>query len=433
MFAKRRILKVGNASSVRTPILLPSFSSKGFPNVAEILEAMEEYISDEVLVSAYDLHYKELELGFDFASLIFLDSGGYEASKDAELSETFDKEHVAKAWTPEMYAEVVSSWSSLSPTIFVSFDHPKHRCNIFDQVERAKAMSLPASAAHYAKSLLIKPESADAKRVHLEKVTPAISKMTDFAVIGVTEKEIGNSMLDRMVNVARLRQELSRRSTYFNVSGITIRAPSLALIRIPVVETPLTSAFGRFCCKSRLRLMGCQSILLRTAGIDPPALSLRNSCATQCTEHERVVVVQPAMQVAAGSERWRPLILGTSRAAQSEPTELQDALEVCEPHLDLLALMPGSLEVLGTSEGTRNIPSGFVLITWNLAEGDLRTALRSEFAAVAVAFSSQVDQRGPTIHKRPSRRQGRARGTVVDIASRIIAEVAAREGALISL
>jgi hypothetical protein len=69
MFAKRRILKVGNASSVRTPILLPSFSSKGFPNVAEILEAMEEYISDEVLVSAYDLHYKELEPGFDFASL----------------------------------------------------------------------------------------------------------------------------------------------------------------------------------------------------------------------------------------------------------------------------------------------------------------------------------------------------------------------------
>ena len=31
------------------------------------------------------------------------------------------------------------------------------------------------------------------------------------------------------------------------------------------------------------------------------------------------------------------LILGTSRAAQSEPTELQDALQVCEPHLDLFA------------------------------------------------------------------------------------------------
>jgi hypothetical protein len=33
------------------------------------------------------------------------------------------------------------------------------------------------------------------------------------------------------------------------------------------------------------------------------------------------------------------LILGASRATQSEPTELQDALQVREPHLDLLALM----------------------------------------------------------------------------------------------
>jgi hypothetical protein len=210
MFAKRRILKVGNAPSIKTPILLPSFSSKGFPNIANVLKAMEEYISDEILVSAYDLHFKELESGFDFASVIFLDSGGYEASKESELSETFDREHLARPWVPEMYAEVISKWSALSPTIFVSFDHPKNRCGIFEQVERAKALSLPPSGGHYAKSLLIKPETVDSKRVHLAKVVPAISKMTDFAVIGVTEKEIGNSMLDRMINVARLRQELNR-------------------------------------------------------------------------------------------------------------------------------------------------------------------------------------------------------------------------------
>jgi hypothetical protein len=210
MFAKRRALKVGSAPSVKTPILLPSFSSKGFPNVAEILEAMKEYISDEVLVSAYDLYFDELKPAFDFASLIFMDSGGYEASKESELSETFDKEHIAKPWTPEMYAEVVSKWTSISPTIFVSFDHPKNRCGIIEQVERAKALKLPTSVGHYAKSLLIKPESGEAKRVHLDTVVPAISKMTDFAVIGVTEKEIGNSVLSRMVNVARLRRELDR-------------------------------------------------------------------------------------------------------------------------------------------------------------------------------------------------------------------------------
>src|ERR1044072_8121942 len=92
MLAKRRILKVGAAPSISTPLLLPSFSSKGFPRVAETLKAMEEYISDEVLISAYDLHFSLIEPPFDFASTIFLDSGGYEASKDSELSETFERE-----------------------------------------------------------------------------------------------------------------------------------------------------------------------------------------------------------------------------------------------------------------------------------------------------------------------------------------------------
>jgi len=106
---------------------------------------------------------------------------------------------------------------------------------------------------------------------------------------------------------------------------------------------------------------------------------------------------------------------------------------VCEPHLDLLALPSRLLERLGPGEGTRNIPSGFVLIAWNLAKWDLRTAQRSEFATVAVALSSQIDQRGPAIHKCPRRREGLARRTMIDVARRIILKVAAREGAVVAL
>src|SRR3954453_5736376 len=42
-------------------------------------------------------------------------------------------------------------------------------------------------------------------------------------------------------------------------------------------------------------------------------------------------------------------------AAQSEPTKLQDALQVCEPHLDLFALTPRELEALGASERPGNV------------------------------------------------------------------------------
>lgn len=208
MLAKRRTLKIGNTASVKTPILLPSFSSKGFPNVSKILEAMEEYISDEILVSAYDLHYKKLQKKFDFASVIFLDSGGYEASKDTELSDTFENDHIPSNWTAENYNDVIAAWDSISPTVFVSFDHPKHRLKMKDQVLRAKQLAVPDGDR--AVALLLKPESEGSKRVHLKNVVPSIPDMGSFCAIGITEKEIGNSVLDRMINVARLRHEVDK-------------------------------------------------------------------------------------------------------------------------------------------------------------------------------------------------------------------------------
>jgi hypothetical protein len=208
MFAKKRTIRLGNTTELKTPILLPSFSSKGFPKVQKILKACEEYIADEILVSAYDISYGVISPEFDFASAIFLDSGGYEASKDSDLSEIYEGDHAAKDWSPEKYAEVVQNWTCASPTVFVSFDHPKHRTITKEQIERARALNLPPG--EHARSILLKPERETAIRLHLENITPHIPRLKDFAMVGVTEKEIGNSILNRMVNVARLRRALDK-------------------------------------------------------------------------------------------------------------------------------------------------------------------------------------------------------------------------------
>lgn len=42
----------------------------------------------------------------------------------------------------------------------------------------------------------------------MKHIVPTVKDMHGFAAIGVTEKEIGNSVLDRMVNIARLRRGL---------------------------------------------------------------------------------------------------------------------------------------------------------------------------------------------------------------------------------
>jgi hypothetical protein len=74
---------------------------------------------------------------------------------------------------------------------------------------------------------------------------------------------------------------------------------------------------------------------------------------------------EPSQVLGDGSKN--KLVLGVSWAAQSEATELQDALQVCEPHLDLLALMPRPLEAFGASERPGNISGMLMDIAWDFA------------------------------------------------------------------
>src|SRR3954467_8438598 len=92
-----------------------------------------------------------------------------------------------------------------------------------------------------------------------------------------------------------------------------------------------------------------------------------------------------AMPVAAGSGQWQPEQThpGASWATQSKPTEPQDALQVCKPHLDLLALAPRLLEALGASERPGNVSRVFMDVARDLARWILWTALRFEWATIA--------------------------------------------------
>jgi len=206
MLAKRRSLKLDGIELERTPLLVPSFSSKGFSEIDKIIEYCTELIYDVTLVSAYDLHYGKIKPPFNFASLIFLDSGGYEASKDAELSDFGDKEHVPKAWKQEFQEAQLANWNPGVPSVLISYDHPKERLPLSAQIERAIAMAPGRTGV--LREILLKPEKEAQARLQIEPIVKDIRKLADFDVIGVTEKEIGNSIMNRMQNIARLRVAL---------------------------------------------------------------------------------------------------------------------------------------------------------------------------------------------------------------------------------
>lgn len=207
MLAKRRGLYRGSNEVLRTPLLLPSFSSKGFPEVQTILDTTSEVIDGEILVSAYDVFYEHIKEPFDFAQSIFLDSGGYEASQDVELSEIKHRDYEPAAWTLKQYQQVINSWKSTSPTVFVSYDHPNDRVSTADQIDRAEN-TLPTSD-NYFREILFKPETEDEDETNVTAIIENIHKLKAFDVIGVTEKEIGASLQARMVSIARIRRALN--------------------------------------------------------------------------------------------------------------------------------------------------------------------------------------------------------------------------------
>jgi hypothetical protein len=208
MLAKRRALKLNGQEIERTPLLIPSFSSKGFPEVDNIIKYCSELIDGVMLVSAYDLHYGKVKPPFNFPSLIFLDSGGYEASKDTELSDFGDKEHKPKPWTQAMHEAQLANWKPRVPTVLISYDHPRERLPIKAQVERAKAMAPGRDG--YLREILLKPETAAQRFLQMANIIKNVHRLEDFDVIGVTEKEVGNSIFDRMKHIAELRRALEK-------------------------------------------------------------------------------------------------------------------------------------------------------------------------------------------------------------------------------
>jgi hypothetical protein len=213
--AKRRGFYRDGKEIIRTPLLLPSFSSKGFPEVQEIIEATSEVIDGPCLISAYDLHYETIKGPFDFAQALFIDSGGYEAGKDVELSDLGMTPHTPADWSQANFNQIIDGWQSTTPTVLVSYDHPRDRLPVVKQIERADTM-LPRREGVF-REILFKPdicatgqdvEPLAAIRVNVDAIAANIGMMTRFDALGITEKEVGGNLKERMVNIARIRRAL---------------------------------------------------------------------------------------------------------------------------------------------------------------------------------------------------------------------------------
>ena len=194
----------GKPVNVKTPLLVPSFSSKALVDVDPVFEALKPSITESFLVSAYDVKHGKIKLpGYPFAEVMFLDSGGYEVSKDHDLLDPLYPEAVPKDWTIEEYREVLRDVDPIMPTFVTAFDHPSERKTISQQIDAAVGTfkDFPCLG----REILFKPEIKGQDLVPIPNLIAEVSRCTEFDIVGITETELGDSFLERMANIAKVR------------------------------------------------------------------------------------------------------------------------------------------------------------------------------------------------------------------------------------
>lgn len=235
MLAERRTFTI-NGQAFETPMVIPSFSSRGFPDVKKIIAGAKEYITDETLISAYDLSYGLIPKdGWTFPTVIFVDSGGYETGSETDLSDHRSTSNSdAKRWTQDLYFKELEKWKHPRPSVFVSYDNPDRRVDFQTQVNRARKIKekFPRAASEI---LLKAPRKATNKHpyggfVEISHFHDIISQLIEFEIIGVTEKELGRSINERLQKVAKIRQILNSND---------IRSPLHIFGSLDPITTPL--------------------------------------------------------------------------------------------------------------------------------------------------------------------------------------------------
>ena len=222
MLARRSNLRLKNGTTVALPMLVPSFSSKGFGLAREVgqkksysrvsayLDLIHPYLNTSFLLSGYDLHFGHLKnttTSYHSAALVFIDSGGYELSPDYDSSEPRVYDHEPSSFTVADYAKVLQHLPQ-GQFIVANFDHTAKGNPVEVQIQVAQKFF--AGQSRFLNNFIIKSSGKRAAYLDTNAVVANVAKCRGFNVLGFTEKELGNNLIDRLRTIAKIRAAMDR-------------------------------------------------------------------------------------------------------------------------------------------------------------------------------------------------------------------------------
>lgn len=232
MLARRSKLDHPLIGEVELPLLVPAFSSKGsglarkrganshdFSYAAPELAEFGRHPSNSVLVSAYDLHFQHFEAPgvkpknpvehLRNAALVFMDSGGYELSSELDDSEPKQYQYAPKqGFGKRQYEAILRGLASLDeplPLVISNFDHCRRARPIKKQIQEARKLFERFPDSLHTLIIRAPQKGADIDPEDITRRDYKNLTASNIDVVGVTEKELGLHLVDRLKRIAQLR------------------------------------------------------------------------------------------------------------------------------------------------------------------------------------------------------------------------------------
>lgn len=229
MLARSRRVTLRNRIQFETPLLVPGFSSMAMgPLSHETSDRKVEltacsiihtnvhtdYIKEAFMVSAYDIHYSLLADSQSFnqefhssryskSRFLFIDSGWYEKQKNSQGAVFVEGQALELPWDETAYRETIDALDRDIPAVVVGYDHP----GAYPE-QIAHAQNFSGNHPEFAFTILLKAPEDSRFHAFDGLSQKDASNLRAFDIIGVTEKELGESILERLVTLANFRKQL---------------------------------------------------------------------------------------------------------------------------------------------------------------------------------------------------------------------------------
>ena len=188
---------------VSTPLIVPSFSSSGFPDVESIYNEMRDSLYGVCLVSALDLASGCIPADVtDEVNLVLVDSGMYEARTKVGAPIYTLSPVASHNWSRRQYSSLAGGIDPMSNTILVNYDCPGPISRQFKH-----AVEDFSHAPHTASDFLVKPEFPS-QLVNVARLATHSEELKQFNIVGMTAEEAGDSLKSRCRMVVMLRNAL---------------------------------------------------------------------------------------------------------------------------------------------------------------------------------------------------------------------------------